>query len=174
MDAFTINKATPKGIRALSKKLMRMLEDKNSELYQENVAKFGIPEEYAKKVFSEETLLEAAASGKANFYLALENRCKILGFAQTVQHDSDTGELDRIVVFPEYARKGIGTRLLAQIVEDERKKGARAIIVNAGKEEVHARRFYEKNGFKSLKEVLIEAPWGKITLVTYQLNLQHT
>lgn len=173
MDTFTINKATPNGIRALSKKLMKMLEDKNSQLYQENVAKFGIPEEYAKKVFSEETLL-AASSGKASFYLALENRRKILGFAQTVQHDSGTVELDRIVVFPEYARKGIGTRLLARVVKDEKKKGTRTIIVNAGKEEAHARHFYEKNGFKPLKEALIEAPWGKITLVTYQLDLHHT
>lgn len=173
MDTITVNKATQKGIRALSNKLLKMLEDKNSQLYQENVAKFGIPEEYAKKAFSEETLLEAAASGKAVFFLALENRCKILGFAQTVLRDVGTVELDRIVVFPEYERRGIGTRLLARVVKDEKKKGTRTIVVNAGKEETHARCFYEKNCFKPLKETSIETSWGRITLVTYQLHLQH-
>lgn len=172
MDKISVNKATKNGIRALSRKLLKMLEDKNSQLYQENVAKFGIPEEYAKKAFSEETLLEAAYSGKAVFYLALENRCKVLGFAQTVQRDAGTVELDRIVIFPEYARKGIGTRLLARVVKDETKKGTRNIIVNAGKEEAHARCFYEKNGFKPLKEAPIDASWGRIVLITYQLQLQ--
>jgi hypothetical protein len=36
-----------------------------------------------------------------------------------------------------------------------------------GKEETPARRFFEKNGFKPVKEAGAEAPCGKITLVTY-------
>jgi len=44
--------------------------------------------------------------------------------------------------------------------------------VNAGKDETHARRFYEKNGFALVKEVTIDAPWGKrLDLATYQLQL---
>jgi len=45
--------------------------DKNSQVYQENVAKFGIPEEYVRKAFAEETLVKAVAAGKATLYLAL-------------------------------------------------------------------------------------------------------
>ena len=168
----TVSKATKSGVRALSRKLLKLLEDKNSQIYQGNVAKFGIPKEYVKKAFSEKTLLEVAASAKTTICLALENRCKILGFAQTIQRGADTTELDRIVVFPEYARKGIGTQLLAKVVKDEKRKGTKAIIVNAGKGETHARRFYEKNSFATVKEVTMEAPWGnKITLVIYQLQL---
>jgi hypothetical protein len=44
-----IKKATREDIRILSKKLLSLLEDKNSQIYKDNVAKFGIPEDYAKK-----------------------------------------------------------------------------------------------------------------------------
>jgi len=131
----TFRKATKRDIKVLSIKLLTLLEDKNSQIYQENVAKFSIPDEYVKEAFAEETLLNAAASEKANFYLALDNN-EIIGFAQTKQ-------------------KGINT-----------------IIVKAGREETHARRFYQKNGFKKTSETTIEAPWGKkLTLITYQLRL---
>jgi N-acetylglutamate synthase-like GNAT family acetyltransferase len=168
----TIRKATQKDVRLLSRRLLTLLEDKNSQVYQENVAKFGIPEEYVKKAFAEETLLKAAATGKATFYLALENN-EIVGFAQTIQQDVNTAELDRIIIFPQHTRKGIGTKLLHQVLIDQEQKGINTIIVNTGREETPARRFYEKNGFKQIKEATIEAPWGKkLTLVTYQLHLR--
>jgi hypothetical protein len=99
-------KATQKDIQALSKTLLTLLADKNSHIYQDNVMKFGVPEAYVREAFAEETLLKAVASRQATFYLALENN-EILGFAQTIQQDSKTAELDRIVVFPEYERKGL-------------------------------------------------------------------
>ena len=168
----TFRKATDKNIKALSKKLQRLLEDKKGQVYQENVTKFGIPEEYVKQAFSEKTLLEAAASGKATFYLALENGCKILGFTQIIQQDTCTTELDRIMVFPEYTGKGIGTQLLTKALSDQKGKGIKIVIVRAGKDETRARGFYKKNGFKQMAESTIDAPWGKkLALVTYQLNL---
>ena len=164
-------KATKKDIQVLSRKLLMLLEDKNSQIFRENVARFGIPEEYARTAFAEETLLRAAAEGEATFYLALEND-EIIGFAQTVQKDANTSELDRIIVFPRYTRRGIGTQLLKQAIADQEQKGINNIIVNTGKEEIQARGFYEKNGFKQIKEAMVEAPWGKkLILVTYQLRL---
>jgi len=170
----TVTKANEHDIQALSSKLLSLFEDKTSQAYQDNVAKFGIPAEYVKKVFSEITLLKAAASGKSTFYLALDDNHEIVGFAQTVQHDADIVELNRIVVFPEYTRKGIGTQILNRVIEDAKLKKAKAIIANAVKDEVHARRFYEKNDFTVIKEETVEPPWGgKITLVTYRLQLEH-
>lgn len=167
-----IKKATQKDIRALSRKLLTLLEDKNSQIYQENVTKFGIPEEYVKKAFAEEKLLEAVATGKATFYLAFENN-EIVGFAQTIQQDANTVELDRIIIFPPHIRKGIGTQLLHGVFIDQGQKGITTVTVNTGKEEIQARRFYEKNGFKQTKEAIIEAPWGKkLILVTYQIHVK--
>lgn len=55
----SIRKATQRDIPLLSRKFHQFFEDKNSQIYQENVAKFGIPEEYVRKAF--ETLLKAVS-----------------------------------------------------------------------------------------------------------------
>ena len=168
----TVKKATVANIRSLSKKLLELLKDKRSEIYRENVAKFGIPEDYVKKAFSEEELVASAASGKSTFYLAFQEKQDILGFAQIIHQDNNSVELDRIIVFPQNARKGIGTQLLTKIIKDRQRKGTKTIMVNTGKDEYQARQFYEKNGFKPTKETSRETPWGtKLTLVTYELKL---
>jgi GNAT superfamily N-acetyltransferase len=170
MEKITTNKASQNGVRALSRKLTELLKDKSSQIYQDNVTKFGIPEKYVRQAFSEKTMPETATSGKSEFYLALENRCKILGFAQMAQKNESLAELDRIVIFPENTRKGIRTQLPSKVLAEQ--KRIRTIIVNAGKEENHARRSYEKNGFKPTIETTIETPWGnKLAPVTYQLEI---
>lgn len=78
--------------------------------------------------------------------------------SQVAQKSESLAELDRIVIFPENTRKGIGTQLLSEVLVEQRRKRIRTIIVNAGKEETHARRFYEKNGFKPTIETTIETP----------------
>lgn len=166
----TIRKASKKDIPILSRKILDLLEDKNNQIYQENVARFGVPEEYVRKAFAEETLLKAAAEN-AVFHVAIQNS-EIIGFAQTIQEDSDTAVLDRIIVLPRYAGRGIGTRLLKQAIAEQELKGTKNVIANAGKREAPARRFYEKNGFRLQKETTIEAPWGnKLELAIYRLQL---
>jgi ribosomal protein S18 acetylase RimI-like enzyme len=172
MESIILCKATKNGIKALSRMIEKLLEDQKGKFYQDNVVKFGIPEEYVKKAFSEEVLVDAVRSEKATFHLALKNRREILGFAQVVGLDSATVELDRIVVFPEYERMGIGTKMLKRVIADQKKSGTKTIIVRAGRDEAHARAFYEKNGFKKLKEELLKSPWGKkIPLVVYRFQL---
>ncbi|MEM2967755.1 MAG: GNAT family N-acetyltransferase [Candidatus Bathyarchaeia archaeon] len=164
-------KATQNDLRKLFKLLLTILENKNSQVYQDNVAKFGIPEDYAKNAFAEEKLLKAAATGKTTFYLALDGK-EVAGFAQVTLQDDCIAELERIIVFPQYTRQGVGTQLLREAIADQKQKGTKTMIVNAGKDEAHARRFYEKNGFKRIGEALIDAPWGKkLALVTYQLDI---
>ena len=170
----SFSKATRHGVEALSRKLLRLLENKDSQIYQDNVVKFGIPEKYVRKAFAKETLLEMFDSGEAAFYLALENRHKILGFAQTVKRGEDSVELDRIVIFPKYAGKGLGTRLLAKVLEDQKRKRVKSVVVNAGKEERLARRFYEKNSFEFVEDKTVKAPWGDLALATYKLQIKPT
>jgi ribosomal protein S18 acetylase RimI-like enzyme len=165
-----IRMADKEDVSNLSTKFLKLLEDKNSKIYQDNVAKFGIPDGYVKKALAKETLLKAMSSGRATFYVAVESS-KIVGFAQIIHKDYRVTELDRIVVFPSYERKGIGTKLLHRVINDETKKGTTIITVSAGKNE-HARKFYEKNGFRLKKETAIDAPWGKkIELAVYELSL---
>jgi len=166
----SLRKASEDDIRALSKKLLTMLENKD-QFYRDNVTKFGIPENYVRDAFSADVLLGPVREGVSRIYLALEGN-EILGFAQTIERGSGNVELDRIVVFPDHSGKGIGTQLLGEVLADQKQEGIRTITVNAGQDETHARRFYEKNGFVKVNQFTIDAPWGrKLNLVTYQLDL---
>jgi len=78
-----------------------MIRDRDGEAYRENVSKFGIPDEYVTRAFSEAALIAASNSGNSKFYLALEND-KIIGFAQMVEQQESIAELDRLIVFPEH------------------------------------------------------------------------
>lgn len=168
----SIRKANEKDVMDLSAKFARLLADKKSKIYQDNVAKFGIPDKYVRKALAEDTLLKTMSSGEATFYVAAENN-DIAGFAQLIHKDEQNVELDRVVVFPFYESRGIGTQLLHQAIEDERKKGTSIMTVKAGKNETHARKFYEKSGFKPAKDITIDAPWGKkLDLVIYRLDLR--
>jgi ribosomal protein S18 acetylase RimI-like enzyme len=163
--------ASLEDLHLLSGKLLALIRDKSGEAYQENVAKFGIPNAYVEKAFSVENLLRTANEVKATFYLAMENE-EIVGFAQMNPEDQKTAELDRIIVFPDHARRGIGTLLLNEVVRDQKRRGINTIVVNAGREETHARSFYEKNQFRQVKEVTVDAPWGdKLPLVTYERQI---
>ncbi len=166
-----IRKATGQDVRLLSSLLLKLLDDKDSEVYKENVVKFGVPESYVREAFAEGTLLKAMTVGRAIFYIALLGD-EIAGFAEMIQQDSDTAVLDRIIVFPQHTREGIGSRLLQRALEDEKRRGVKSVVAQAGKQETHAKRFYEKNGFVKLKDETIDAPWGqKLDLTTYVLQL---
>ncbi|XRH75119.1 MAG: GNAT family N-acetyltransferase [Candidatus Methanosuratincola verstraetei] len=161
--------AGPDDLPKLSSRILNSL-DRSSDIYQENVAKFGIPEDYVKRAFSEGALRGAASKG-SKFYLALE-RDEILGFCQMVPKGGERAELDRIVMFPGHTGRGLGSRLLEFSVEDQAREGRREIIVYAGRDERRARAFYEKNGFEFTGEVSVDAPWGKrIELAVYRLEI---
>jgi ribosomal protein S18 acetylase RimI-like enzyme len=166
-----IRKASGQDVRLLSSLLLKILDDRDSEVYKENIVKFGVPESYARKAFAEDTLLKAITVGRAIFYIALLGD-EIAGFAQIIQQNPNTAVLDRIIVFPQHTRKGIGSRLLQKALEDEKRRGVKSVTVQAGKQETHAKRFYEKDGFVKLKDETIAAPWGqKMDLTTYVLQL---
>ncbi|MBC7126984.1 MAG: GNAT family N-acetyltransferase [Candidatus Methanosuratincola petrocarbonis] len=161
--------AGPDDLPKLSSRILSSL-DQSSDFYQENVSKFGIPEEYVKRAFSEGALRGAASKG-SKFYLALEGD-EILGFCQMVPQGGEKAELDRIVMFPSYMGKGFGSRLLEFSIEDQAREGKREIIVYAGRDERRARAFYEKNGFEFTGEVSVDAPWGKrVDLAIYRLEI---
>ena len=125
----SIRKANDKDVPDLSRRFHRFLGDKGSQLYRENIAKFGIPDEYVERAF--EKLLKDVSSGEATLYLAVKRK-EIIGVAQTVEQDFHTTELDRPLVFPEHAGKGTGTKLLKRAVADQKKRGAKMILVKAG------------------------------------------
>lgn len=161
--------AVPSDLPRLSSKILNS-PDPSSDFYKENVTKFGIPEEYVRRAFSEEALRGAASKG-SKFYLALEGD-EIVGFCQMVPQGGEKAELERIVMFPGYKGRGFGSRLLEFAIGDQAREGRGEIIVYAGRDERTARAFYEKNGFEFTGEFSVDAPWGKrIDLAAYRLEI---
>lgn len=167
-----IREARPDDAERLHELILAGLEDKTSEVYSENVDKFGIPEDYVKRAFSREALMEAVADGKQLFLVAVDDG-NLVGFAQTIRQDGNTAELDRIFLFPTYTGKGIGTQLLNKTLESLKKEGIIKLTVKAGRDETSARRFYEKNGFQLVEEISVHAPWGRdLSLAVYELQIR--
>lgn len=163
-------KANLDDLPGLSASLLGLL-DRSSDFYFENVTKFGIPDEYVRRAFSEGSLRDAATRG-SKFYLAFEGG-RIVGFCQVIPKGEVEAELDRIVVFPGHTGKGIGSRLLEYALAEQAREGTREVTVYAGKHEGRARAFYEKNGFGLVGETSVDAPWGRrIELAAYKRIIQ--
>lgn len=166
-----IEKATVEHAKQLHAMVMAGLADRTSEVYRANVERFGIPEEYVRQAFSIEALTVAVKDKKQLFLVAVEGG-KLIGFAQTIRDDKKAAELDRIFLIPECTGRGIGTRLLNKTLDVLRSEGTRRLTVKAGKDETLARRFYEKNGFKLVQEISVQAPWGReLGLAIYELQV---
>ena len=166
-----IEKATVEHVKQLHAIVMAGLADKTSEVYAANVEKFGIPEEYVLRAFSVETLTNAVKDADQLFLVAVEDG-ELIGFAQTLRQDAKTAELDRIFLLPAHTGRGIGTRLLNKTLGVLKNEGVSRLMVKAGKDEMLARGFYEKNGFRLVKEMTIRAPWGRdLSLVIYELGI---
>lgn len=72
-----------------------------------------------------------------------------VGFA-TVTGDGSVVELEDLFVHPDWMRRGIATRLIADAVERSRRRGSTTIEVTANP---HANAFYEHVGFRATSTV---------------------
>jgi len=119
--AVSIRRATVEDAKQLNELMLTGLEDKTSDVYRENIEKFGIPEEYVRRVFSFEVLKKAVKDKNQLFLVAVKDQT-LMGFAQTIRQSKGSAELDRIFLLPEYTGKGIGTQLLSTTLDVLKKR----------------------------------------------------
>ncbi len=149
--------------------MLAPLDKKTGAVYREQVQRFGIPDEYVRRVFSVEALTQTAQDEKQVFLVAVEDD-RLVGFAQTIRGENKRAELDRLFVVPEMEGKGIGTELLRRTLAILRAEGFETLVVRAGRDETQARRFYEKRGFRFVQEATVRAPWGdELHFANYEL-----
>ncbi len=156
----TFRPATVEDAKRLSALMLAPLDNKTGAIYREQVQRFGIPDEYVRRAFSVEALTKTTQDEKQVFLVAVEDD-RPVGFAQTIRGEKQRAELDRLFVVPEKEGKGIGTELLR-----------RTLVVRADRDEIEARRFYEKHGFQLVGEATVQAPWGnELHFVNYELAI---
>jgi GNAT superfamily N-acetyltransferase len=78
-----------------------------------------------------------------------ETATRPVGFA-TIIGGGPVVELEDLFVHPDWMRRGIATRLIADAVEQSRLRGATKIVVTANP---HANAFYEQVGFRATASV---------------------
>jgi len=78
-----------------------------------------------------------------------ETATRLVGFA-TVAGDGAVVELEDLFVHPDWMRRGVASRLIADAVEQSGARGATKIEVTANP---HANAFYERVGFRATASV---------------------
>lgn len=73
----------------------------------------------------------------------------LLSFRSNVWYDGPVALLDELYVRPERRDAGLGTALLNAACELARSRDAGALEINVDSDDVDARRFYERHGFRN-------------------------
>ncbi|MDX8289633.1 GNAT family N-acetyltransferase [Metabacillus indicus] len=85
--------------------------------------------------------------------------------ALAMKIENEEMDIHRLIVDPDHFLKGIAQSLLSYA---ERQEGIKRIIVSTGSRNTPAVRFYEKNGFQKVKEVIVNE---QISLTFFEKNV---
>lgn len=108
-------------------------------------------------MYSDNSLREQMERKKHLFFLAKQN-VKFVGY-MSIEIDcekSNKTKIHKIYLLPEVQKFGLGKKLLATAIAEAKKQNNRALYLNVNKYNRRAIDFYVRNGFKRVKEEVIE------------------
>ena len=129
--------------------------------YIQQIAKETWPQAYG-KILSKEQLeymlgllysapsLQQQMHDNHHFFLAIQNYAPI-GFASFSQVETDVYKLQKLYVLPKIQKSGAGKQLLQTVITVAKSMGGKQLLLNVNRKN-QARSFYEKYGFKIMKE----------------------
>jgi len=86
---------------------------------------------------------------------------RLAGFAAYHRGDQPgEAKLDKLYVLQDTQRRGVGSRLIANVESAARADGCSTLILNVNKNNVQAIRAYEKNGFAVREAVVVDIGGG--------------
>lgn len=97
-----------------------------------------------------QTLPEIEAEFETKIFLKAVNRDKIIGSVRAFL-DSGTCHIGRLIVFPEYQGKGIGTRMMEKI--EAAFPNAKRFELFTGTKSAHNIRLYKRLGYRECREM---------------------
>ena len=98
--------------------------------------------------WSSQTFADEFSSGNGH-YTALKDGGRILGYSG-FRYVLDEGHITTLAVSPRFRKKGIGTKLIAQLIADAKAKGLKKLYLEVRQSNVAAQKIYKKLGFKIL------------------------
>jgi GNAT superfamily N-acetyltransferase len=122
-------------------------------------------------IYSGETMKKEIAKGSETFLLLKDERGGPLAFASYAVRPEDPAvyKLHKLYVLPEHHGKGLGRSLIGEITARLQKKGVHILDLNVNRLNP-ARLFYEKTGFKIIREE--DIPIGAFWMNDYVMRLQ--
>ena len=110
-------------------------------------------------IYSEESLKNQILHLKHRF-LILERDGQAVGFASYSNEGGAVFKLNKLYVFTELQGKGAGGMLLNWVIKNIREEHASTLILTVNRNNLNAKNFYEKRGFKVNREVKIDIGGG--------------
>ena len=98
--------------------------------------------------WSRQTFVDEFSSDNGH-YVAIKDGGKILGYSG-FRHVLDEGHITTLAVSPKFRKKGIGTKLIMQLITDAKAKGLIKLYLEVRQSNVAAQKIYKKLGFKIL------------------------
>lgn len=93
------------------------------------------------------SLLRGLALSLGRSFLVAESGGRIVGYSVGLMEDSRSGHVMSIAVAADHRRGGIGSRLMAAVIEDLQTMGARRVFLEVRESNLAAQDFYIKLGF---------------------------
>ena len=141
---------------------LQLIQKLANEIWPSAYGDILIPEQLAymlDKIYSPNSLQQQFAVLKHTFILAFDDDNPV-GFASySTNENSDSCHLHKIYVLPQQQGSGTGKFILNKIIDSIRFAGAKSLDLNVNRHN-KARSFYEKLGFKIVKETDIDIGHG--------------
>ena len=107
-------------------------------------------------------------SEQANSTAQGSNRCTFIAFSDDspigiaalyrTEEESDVGELLQVWVSPEHRGKGVARDLMDGVFQWASANGFRTVVTTIGEDNLRARRFYQKYGFRPKSKASLDGP----------------
>lgn len=103
-------------------------------------------------------VLKSQVNERGHHYVLASEAGKHLGFCSFEHHidQSAKTKIHRIYIMPDTQGKGIGKLLLAYVADRSKSKGDNALYLNVNRFNEKAIQFYERVGFRKIKEEVID------------------
>ena len=98
--------------------------------------------------WSKQSFIDEFGAENGHYIAAVDNG-KIIGYSG-FRYVLDEGHITTLAVQKKSRKKGIGTKLIAQLIEDAKKHGLKKLFLEVRQSNVPAQKIYKKLGFKVL------------------------
>ena len=141
-------------IRADKEKLISVRKELEEIMEQSAQVNFSLADVKEYSVSRFQALILYFEQGKAQVYLAIYHG-KIAGYLWFFEKDKNRIHINEIAVHEKFRGKGIGKKLLKEVIVNARVTGHSNIELFCMESNSSARNFYDKNGFMTEKRLMV-------------------